>query len=69
LRELAESAGHNLHVNAAGLQKRQQGRDLAMPHQRIAAHQREMQWTVLIHQGQYALDKIVAAFVLKLPQI
>ena len=66
---LTKRTGYHLDVNTAVLKQRQKAGDFTMPHQRIAPHKGEMQWTMFIHQCKHTLHQIFTAFVLELPQI
>ncbi len=67
-RNLAESAGHQLNVDAALGQLRQQNIQFAITNKRITANNREMQRTVFIHQRQHFDYEIITLVVRELPK-
>src|SRR6516165_8432606 len=52
---LTKCTGHELHVDSTALQLGQQFFKLAKSHQRITAHQRNVEWAVLINQVENSL--------------
>src|SRR5581483_1583883 len=68
-RDGTKSAGDDLHVNATGVEFGQQLCDFAVANHGIAADDGEMQRTIFVHQGEHALHQVVAALVMKLPQV
>ena len=67
-RNLAEGAGHKLHVNATPLQLGQQFLQLAITHQRVASHQRHMQRAMLVDQAEGSLHQVAALEVRQLTE-
>lgn len=60
----AEGAGHNLHVNAATEQLRDQSLHLAISHQRIAADERKVERVKAIDDFQHAVDESLSPAII-----
>mgnify|MGYP003694771159 CR=1 FL=1 len=67
-RNLAHGARHELRVDAAGGQDRQQRVELAIPDQRFAADDRQVQRAMAIHEPEHAVDEGLALEVAQLAQ-
>ena len=68
MRDLANGARHELHVNAAFGEDRQERVQLAVADERLAADDREMQRTVAIDELDDAVDELLALEVADLAQ-
>src|SRR5262249_12162613 len=66
---LADGAGDQLHMNAALRQDRQQRVQFAVPHQRFAADDRQMERPLPVDDLQHAVDQLLSLQVLDFSQL
>lgn len=66
--DLAEGARDDLGVDSAAFNLGQKGIDFAIADKRIAPNEGDMKRLVLVDQGEYARDEIIATEVGEIPE-